>query len=49
MGFDKLTLKINNLGDNETREKYRVALKEYFASHLKICVQIVKSLRNKST
>ncbi|HOF65088.1 MAG TPA: histidine--tRNA ligase [Bacilli bacterium] len=35
MGFDKLTLKINNLGDNETREKYRIALKDYFASHLK--------------
>ncbi len=34
LGFKKLSLKINTIGDNETRENYRKALKEYFSSHI---------------
>lgn len=34
LGFDKLTLKINTLGDKDSRERYKVALKEYFNEHL---------------
>lgn len=34
MGFENLTLKINTLGDKETREKYNSALKEYFSKHI---------------
>ncbi len=34
LGFEGLTLKINTLGDEETRTNYKNALKEYFSKHL---------------
>lgn len=34
LGFEKITLKINSLGDEASRDAYRVALKEYFSKHL---------------
>jgi len=34
LGFEDITLKINTLGDEASRNAYRVALKDYFASHL---------------
>ena len=35
---DKITVKINTLGDEETREKYQAALRKYFKKHLsKMC------------
>ncbi len=34
LGFKKLSLKINTIGDNETRENYRKALKDYFSTHI---------------
>lgn len=34
LGFEDITLKINTLGDEASRNNYRVALKEYFAHHL---------------
>lgn len=34
LGFEKLSLKINTLGDDESRAKYKEALKGYFASHI---------------
>jgi histidyl-tRNA synthetase len=34
LGFKKLSLKINTIGDEETRAKYREALKSYFAGHI---------------
>lgn len=34
LGFKKLSLKINTIGDEETRAKYREALKAYFAGHI---------------
>lgn len=34
LGFKNIELKINTLGDKESRATYREALKEYFASHL---------------
>ncbi|MCX5775244.1 MAG: histidine--tRNA ligase [Firmicutes bacterium] len=38
LGFGHITLKINTLGDDESRKAYRVALKEYFGKHLdKMC------------
>ena len=38
LGLDGVTIKINTLGDEESRNNYRVALKEHFAKHLdKMC------------
>lgn len=34
LGFKDVTLKINSLGDEESRENYKKALKEYFSNHL---------------
>jgi len=34
LGFEKLSLKINTIGDDETRAAYREALKSYFALHI---------------
>jgi histidyl-tRNA synthetase len=34
LGFKKLSLKINTIGDEESRSKYREALKTYFAGHI---------------
>lgn len=34
LGFKNINLKINSLGDQASREKYREALKEYFAKHI---------------
>jgi histidyl-tRNA synthetase len=34
LGFEKLSLKINTIGDEESRGKYREALKTYFAGHI---------------
>lgn len=34
LGFQDISLKINTLGDDESRKKYRDALKAYFASHI---------------
>ncbi len=34
LGFPHIILKINTLGDEESRNKYKAALKEYFASKL---------------
>lgn len=34
LGFENVTLKINTLGDDESRAKYREALKEYFSKYL---------------
>ena len=38
LGIDKVKVLINSLGDEESREAYRKALKEYFAKHIdKMC------------
>lgn len=34
LGFKKLSLKINSIGDEESRSAYREALKEYFGQHI---------------
>lgn len=34
LGFKNIKLKINTLGDEQSRNNYREALKEYFASHI---------------
>jgi histidyl-tRNA synthetase len=34
LGYKDINLQINTIGDNETREKYIIALKEYFQPHL---------------
>ena len=34
LGFNDISLKINTLGDNESRLAYKNALKEYFAKHI---------------
>ena len=34
LGLEKVTIKINTLGDEETRNNYRKALREYFAPHI---------------
>jgi len=34
LGFDSLMVKINSLGDKETRDKYRDSLRDYFAPHI---------------
>ncbi len=34
LGFQDISLKINTLGDDESRKKYRDALKTYFSSHI---------------
>jgi len=34
LGFKNIRLKINSLGDQESRDAYRLALKEYFAKHI---------------
>ena len=34
LGFKNIKLEINSLGDNETRDKYQIALREYFAKHI---------------
>ena len=34
LGFDKLTLKVNTLGDKASRENYKKALREYFAPRI---------------
>ena len=35
LGIDNVKVLINSLGDEESRENYRKALKEYFAKHIK--------------
>lgn len=35
LGLENVTIKINSLGDEETRKSYRDALKNYFAPHIK--------------
>lgn len=34
LGIDKVKVLINSLGDEESRENYRAALKEYFSKHI---------------
>lgn len=34
LGFSHVTLKINSIGDEESRQNYKKALKEYFQSHI---------------
>ena len=34
LGFENVKLKINSLGDNETRAAYREALVKYFSEHI---------------
>ena len=34
LGFENVTLKINTLGDDESRENYKKALRDYFGSHI---------------
>ena len=34
LGFENVTLKINTLGDEKSREDYKEALKQYFSEHL---------------
>ena len=34
LGLEDVKIKINTLGDDETRDNYRKALKEYFAKHI---------------
>jgi histidyl-tRNA synthetase len=34
MGFKSVTVKINSLGDQTTRDRYRIALKSYYEPHL---------------
>ncbi len=34
LGFEKVEVLINTLGDEESRNRYKEALKEYFASHI---------------
>ncbi len=34
LGFDNISIKINTLGDEESRNAYRGALKEYFSKHI---------------
>lgn len=34
LGLEKVTVKINTLGDDESRDAYRVALREFFAKHI---------------
>lgn len=34
LGFKNITLKINSLGDDKTREDFQNALREYYSSHL---------------
>lgn len=34
LGFEKVTTKINSLSSGATRERYKVALKEFYSSHL---------------
>jgi histidyl-tRNA synthetase len=34
MGFKSVTVKINSLGDQATRDSYRIALKKYYEPHL---------------
>ena len=34
LGFENLTLKINTLGDDESREAYKKALKDFFKDHI---------------
>ncbi len=34
LGFEDISLKVNTLGDDASRKKYRDALKEYFKSHI---------------
>lgn len=34
LGFGNIELRINSLGDKESRDQYRVALKEYFKDHI---------------
>lgn len=36
LGLKDIRLKINSLGDQESRDRYREALKEYFAKHLDV-------------
>lgn len=38
LGLENVTIKINTLGDEESRNNYKVALKEYFSKHIdKMC------------
>ena len=43
LGLEDITLKINTLGDEETRNNYREALKNYFAPHIENMCEDCKS------
>lgn len=43
LGLANVTIKINTLGDDETRDNYRKALKEYFAEHIEHMCEDCKS------
>jgi len=43
LGLENLKVKVNTLGDEETRNNYRTALKEYFASHISNMCEDCKS------
>lgn len=42
LGFNNITLKINSLGDKETRDAYQNALREYFGKHLDVMCEDCK-------
>lgn len=43
LGLEGVTLKINTLGDDSSRDNYRKALREYFASHIENMCEDCKS------
>ena len=43
LGLEGVTLKINTLGDDASRDNYRKALKEYFAAHIENMCEDCKS------
>ena len=43
LGLEGVTLKINTLGDDTSRDNYRKALKEYFAKHIENMCEDCKS------
>ena len=43
LGLENVTIKINSLGDEESRNNYRTALKNYFAGHIENMCEDCKS------
>ena len=43
LGLENVTIKINSLGDEESRNNYRAALREYFAKHIENMCEDCKS------